>query len=39
MKLEIGNQGAMQVKAAKTTPHKKPSVARGGDLRSRPGNR
>ncbi len=39
MKLEIGNQAAMQVKAVKTTQRKKPAAARGGDLRGRSGNR
>lgn len=34
MKLEINNQGGQQVKAPKSCPGKKPTVAKGGDLRA-----
>lgn len=34
MKLEINNKGAQMVKAPKRTPSVKPTVAKGGDLRS-----
>lgn len=35
MKLNVNNKGGQMVKAAKTTPSKKPVVVKGGDLRSK----
>lgn len=37
MKLNINNKGGQMVKAPKTSPSKKPTVSKGGDLRSKGG--
>ena len=35
MELKINNKGGQMVKAPKTSPSKKPTVVKGGDLRSK----
>lgn len=37
MELKINNKGSQMVKAPKTSPSKKPTVVKGGDLRSKGG--
>lgn len=37
MELKVNNKGSQMVKAPKTSPSKKPTVAKGGDLRGKGG--